>query len=355
MSFYAKPVMQTDILLAPFTTIGIGGPARWFARVESVDALRDALRWAQDRDVPVFILGGGSNLLIADAGFDGLVIQIGLRGIEATPADGHVLVKAAAGENWDDFVAHTVSRGWAGIECLSGIPGSVGATPIQNVGAYGQEVCQTIESVDVLERATGKILTLSNADCRFSYRNSHFKSAAPDQYVVLSVTFRLTPGGCATLAYPELRRNIEQQCIDPCDLPAVRQAVLAIRRSKGMVIDPSDPDSRSDGSFFTNPILDASEYEAFCRRIAEAGLAACPNYPAGDRIKLPAAWLIEQAGFHKGFTLGNVGLSSKHTLAIINRGGGTAAEVMQLVRLIQDRVRDRFGVALHPEPNLVGF
>ncbi len=347
--------MQQNVPLAQLTTIGIGGPARWFVRAQSFEQLREALAWAKQRGVPVFVLGGGSNLLIADGGFDGLVVQIGLRGIEVVTSGEHVLVKAAAGEPWDEFVAHTVSRGWAGIECLSGIPGMVGATPIQNVGAYGQEVCQTITSVDALDRVTGELRTFSNADCRFSYRNSFFKSEAPDRYIVLSVTFRLTPGGSARIAYPELQRYVEEHRIEARDLPAVREAVIAIRRRKGMVIDPADPDTRSNGSFFVNPILTPQALEAFRQRATEAGIAEFPQYPCPEGVKLSAAWLIERSGFNKGFALGNAGLSSKHTLAIINRGGATARDVIELVRLIQARVRERFGVELQPEPNFVGF
>jgi UDP-N-acetylmuramate dehydrogenase len=335
--------MQENVPLAPLTTIGIGGPARFFTRVGDVGELRDALRWARDHDRHVFILGGGSNLLIADEGFDGLVVQLDVRGI-AFEDDG--IATVAAGEPWDPFVAMAVARGWAGIECLSGIPGSTGATPIQNVGAYGQEVSETIVRVEALDRATDRVVDFTNDECRFAYRSSLFKNIERDRYVILSVTFRLTPGGAATVRYPELRNALG----DERDLAAVRAAVIAIRRRKAMVIDPADPDTRSDGSFFMNPILTPREYEDFAARTQTA-----PHFPAGDNVKLSAAWLIENAGFHKGFVHGNVGLSTKHTLAIINRGGGTAREVIELVTMIQERVRDMFGVELHPEPNFIGF
>ncbi|HYC91237.1 MAG TPA: UDP-N-acetylmuramate dehydrogenase [Thermoanaerobaculia bacterium] len=340
--------LQENVSLAPLTTIGIGGPARFFLRVTSVDELREALAWAGDR--PVFLLGGGSNLLISDAGFDGLVIHLDLRGMTVESEDEYAMVKVAAGEPWDGFVAYAVSQGWAGIECLSGIPGSTGATPIQNVGAYGQEVAETIVRVEALDRTTGTVVWFTNWDCRFGYRSSIFKNYERERYAVLSVTFRLKRGGCATIRYPELQKYVDERGVSVDDLQGVRDSVIAIRKRKGMVLDPGDPDTRSDGSFFMNPIVSASDYEAFAKIAPEA-----PHFPSGDEIKLSAAWLIEHAGFHKGFVHGNVGLSSKHSLAVINRGGGTAAEVVELVRMIQAKVRERFGVEIHPEPNFIGF
>lgn len=347
--------LQENVPLAPLTTIGIGGPARFFFRARSVDGLREALAWADSRRQPVFVLGGGSNLLIADRGFEGLVIHADLRGVSvengAVESDGaFVQVNVAAGEPWDAFVAMAVTNGWAGIECLSGIPGSTGATPIQNVGAYGQDVGETIVGVEVLDRATHRVEWFTREQCRFEYRQSVFKSAQRDRFVVLSVTFRLRQNGCATIRYPELQKFVEERGITTANLQGVRDAVLAIRKRKGMVLDPADPDTRSDGSFFMNPVLSAEQYEAFARKAPEA-----PHYPAGGQVKLSAAWLIEHAGFQKGFIHGNVGLSSKHTLAVINRGGGTAAEVVELVTMIQDRVRDAFGVEILPEPNFIGF
>jgi UDP-N-acetylmuramate dehydrogenase len=352
--------MQQDVPLAPLTTIGIGGPARWFVRAETVDAVRDAVRWSQEHGVPLFVLGGGSNLLIADEGFDGLVLQIDLRGttIESEDAS-HVMVKVAAGEPWDPFVATTVERGWAGVECLSGIPGSVGATPIQNVGAYGQEVAETIARVEALDRTTGRVLGFTNAECRFGYRSSLFKNIERERYIVLNVTFRLRPGGEATVRYPDLRKRLDEQGVAMGDLAHVREAVIAIRKRKGMVIDPADPDTRSDGSFFMNPIIPAAALPSFltrARTVVGDGPEP-PHFPSGDpgsdEVKLSAAWLIEQAGFGKGFVHGNVGLSSRHSLAVINRGGGTAREVKELVAMIQAAVRERFGVEILPEPNFV--
>ena len=342
--------IEENVPLAPLTTIGIGGPARFFLRATSVDELRDGLDWAKGNDQRVFILGGGSNLLMADAGFDGLVIQVDVRGITIESEDEFAMVKACAGEPWDPFVAFAVAHGYAGIECLSGIPGLTGATPIQNVGAYGQDVSETIVRVEALDRTTGLVTWFTNWDCRFGYRSSLFKNYERDRYVVLSVTFRLKIGGSASIKYPELQKYVDERGIAIDDLQGVRDAVIAIRKRKGMVIDASDPDTRSDGSFFMNPVLTADAYAEFARTAPEA-----PHFPSGDDVKLSAAWLIEQAGFHKGFVHGNVGLSSKHTLAVINRGGGTAAEVVELVEMIQGKVREKFGIEIHPEPNFIGF
>jgi UDP-N-acetylmuramate dehydrogenase len=334
-----------SVPLAPLTTIGIGGPARYFLRAESAEQIESALEWARHESIPLFILGGGSNLLISDEGFPGLVMQVGLRGLTVESEDGFVMLKAAAGEPWDPFVAFAVGRGYAGVECLSGIPGSIGATPIQNVGAYGQEVSETIARVEAIERATGRVRWFTNAECGFAYRDSVFKREAKDRYVILSVSFRLVPGGAAAVRYPELERELDGKTT----LAAARQAALEVRRRKGMVFDPADPDTRSDGSFFMNPIVDAARLE----RIRTPEM---PVFPMPDgRMKLSAAWLIERSGFRRGFTRGNVGLSSKHILAIVNRGGATAREALELVRIIQDAVKDRWGVELRPEPNFVGF
>jgi len=336
--------LEENVPLAPFTTIGIGGPARFFVRASSVDEVREALDWARANEQRVFVLGGGSNLLISDDGFDGLVLRLELRGITIENGDEYPLAKVAAAEPWDAFVSNAVNRGWAGIECLSGIPGLTGATPIQNVGAYGQEVSETIVRVEALDRTTGLVTWFTNGECAFGYRSSRFKNQERDRYVVLSVTFRLQRGGAATVRYPELQRYIDENGIALDDLRGVRAAVLSIRKRKGMVLDPADPDTRSDGSFFMNPIVPSPP----------PGIDM-PHFPAPDGVKLSAAWLIEHAGFHKGFVHGNVGLSSKHTLAIINRGGGTASEVVELVGMIQRAVREKFGVEILPEPIFIGF
>ena len=342
--------IERDVPLAPLTTLGIGGPARYFIRARSVDEIREAITWTAGNGEPLLVLGGGSNVLIADEGFPGLVLHIALRGINVESEDpDSVMVKVAAGEVWDEFVALAVANRWAGIECLSGIPGSTGATPIQNVGAYGQEVSETIVRVEALDRSNSRVITLNNRECGFGYRSSLFKNREKDRYVVLAVTFRLRPNGAAAVRYPELRKYLEDRGASLEDLQQARDAVIAVRRRKGMVLDPADPDTRSDGSFFMNPIITRSAFEELAARSGNM-----PNFPAGDDVKLSAGWLIENAGFTKGFVHGNVGLSSKHTLAIINRGGGTAREVLELVRMIQQKVREKFGVEIQPEPNLIG-
>ena len=343
------PDPRRDVPLAPFTTLGIGGPARYFVEATTVDELRDAVSWASRNHQRLFVLSGGSNVLISDDGFDGLVVHVALRGVTVESLDEFATVRVSAGEPWDEFVELAVTNGWAGVECLSGIPGSTGATPIQNVGAYGQDVSETIIRVEVLERATGLIRTMTAWDCEFGYRSSVFKGRDLNRYVVTGVTFRLKAGGRATIRYPELQEYIDVRGISSDDLQSVREAVIAIRKRKGMVLDPSDPDTRSDGSFFMNPIVP----EPDAARATAAGVRA---FPGGDGlVKLSAAALIEKAGFHKGLEHGKVGLSSKHTLAIVNRGGGTAREVIELVKIIQNGVREKFGVDIHPEPNFIGF
>jgi UDP-N-acetylmuramate dehydrogenase len=297
---------------------------------------------------PLLVLAGGSNVVVADSGFPGTVVRVLTRGVRH---DGEHL-EVQAGEPWDAVVADCVERGLAGFECLSGIPGSTGATPIQNVGAYGQEVAETVESVRVLDRASGQITELPAAECGFRYRTSIFKHR--DRHVVLAVTFRLRESPVSgPLRYAELARALGVPVGGTAPLGEVREAVLALRRGKGMVIDPDDPDSVSAGSFFTNPIL---EPDAFARLRARSGEAVDPPaFPEPDgRIKTSAAWLIERAGFGKGYGRGRVGISTKHTLALVNRGGATTAELMALAREIADGVHARFGVSLAPEPVLVG-
>ncbi len=291
----------------------------------------------------------------ANDGFGGLVLHVALRGITVESEDDFATMRVAAGEPWDEFVAMAVRNRWAGIECLSGIPGSTGATPIQNVGAYGQEVSETIVRVELLDRASGRVFTMNASECEFGYRSSVFKGRERDRSIVTAVTFRLKRDGVATIRYPELQKYVDDRGVAMDDLAAVRESVIAIRKRKGMVLDPNDPDTRSDGSFFMNPVLRAEQAAAFLKK-ASAISDRVPAFPNSDgSVKLSAAWLIEHAGFHKGFAHGNVGLSSKHTLAIINRGSGTAREVVELVRMIQSAVREKFGVEIHPEPNFVGL
>lgn len=339
---------KNNISLAPLTTLNIGGPARHFVRADTEGEIVNAIGFAAENDLPLLILGGGSNVLIADSGFDGVVVQIAIRGIEMLDKENRPIhVTAKAGEDWDAFVGHCVSHDLAGVECLSGIPGLVGATPVQNVGAYGQEVSETIVAVRCFDRRTGKIVELLNTDCGFTYRTSIFNSTKRDRYVVLSVTFALTPQGDPKVVYKDL---IEHFAGGKPSLAEVRNAVLKIRRSKSMVIDPEDPNSKSAGSFFKNPVVEVSKLDDIRSSFAEV-----PHFEFGDMVKIPAAWLIEQAGFHKGFVMGNAGISSKHTLALINRGGATAAEILRLKDAIQAEVAARFGIDLVPEPVLAGF
>ena len=342
---------QADVHLAPLTTLGVGGRARWFARAQTVDQAAAAIKWAAEQEVSLFVLGGGSNLVVSDRGFDGLVLQIGFRGLEFTSGQDQTIVRAGAGERWDDVVSAAVARGLAGLECLSGIPGTTGGTPIQNVGAYGQDVSRTITAVTVLERATGTNMVMTGAECRFGYRSSRFKEEDAGRFVVCEVTFSLAPGS-PTLAYPDVLAELERRSITAPVAADVREAVLAIRRRKGMVIDALDPDTRSVGSFFMNPVVEA---DVRARLRAERG-AEIPGYELpGGRLKIAAAWLIEQSGFTKGYRSGGAGISSKHPLAIVNRGGATARDVLALAVRIKRQVADRFGVSLRPEPAFVGF
>jgi UDP-N-acetylmuramate dehydrogenase len=313
----------------------------------------EALTWANQRGVAVRVLGGGSNLVVADAGFDGLVLAVALRGLSLSSETGDAVLSAKAGEPWDDVVAHAVARGLAGLEGLSGIPGRAGATPIQNVGAYGQEVAETIASVRAIDRASLEAIELSAADCCFQYRDSFFKSQAPERYVVTEVRFALPARTRAPVRYPDLQRELERRGAAEPTLTAVRDAVLAVRREKSMLLDAADANGRSCGSFFLNPIVSAEQVETV-RSVAAP--AVPPTYPQRDgRVKLAAGWLIEHSGFERGMRDGNVGLSTKHALAIVAHDGATAADVTRFSRRIQAGVEERFGVTLVPEPNFWGF
>ncbi len=342
---------ESGVRLAAFTTLGVGGPAKWCARAESADEVREVDAWARQHAEPMVVLGGGSNVLVADRGFDGLVLRIGMRGIWPAPDGDGMLLRAAAGEPWDAVVAWAVAHGLAGIECLSGIPGTVGGTPIQNVGAYGQEVANTIVSVTVFDRQAAAIQVLSKSDCDFAYRSSRFKTRDAGRFVICDVTFRLQPGA-PTVTYPDLRRYLDAHARSTPTLDDARAAVLAVRRSKGMVLDAADHDTRSVGSFFTNPVVREDWVDEIGRRVSQRP----PAYPVGPGwMKVPAAWLLEQAGFSRGYGTGAVGLSSKHPLAVTNRGGATASEVVAFAVDLKRRVADRFGVDLVPEPTFVGF
>jgi UDP-N-acetylmuramate dehydrogenase len=336
--------------LSDLTTLRLGGPAGAVVEARTDEELLEAVR--ADREV--LLLAGGSNLVVADAGYPGAVVRVLTRGVAERAADGRVELTVAAGEEWEPFVARCVAEGLAGVESLSGIPGSIGATPIQNVGAYGQEVAETITAVRVLDRASGEVAELAPADCGFAYRSSAFKRT-PGRWVVLAVTFALEPRELSgPVAYAELARTLGVQPGEGAPLADVREAVLGLRRGKGMVLDPDDPDSVSAGSFFTNPILGADAFAALEERAAEHGRP--PGFPEADgRVKTSAAWLIERAGFRRGHgSPEGIAISSKHTLALTNRGAGTTAELLALAREIAGGVRERFGVALEPEPTLVG-
>jgi UDP-N-acetylmuramate dehydrogenase len=332
------------------TTLGVGGSARWFVRATSAEEVASAYAWCRDQGVAFTVIGGGSNLVVADSGIDGLVVQIAIGGVDISNRGDITVVRAGAGEIWDTVVATATDRGAQGLECLSGIPGTVGGTPVQNVGAYGQEVADTISEVSVFDCRSGEVGPLPGSDCAFGYRTSRFKAADAGRFVVCDVTYELIDRQ-PTVTYPDLIRTLERQGIRVPAVGDVRAAVLSIRRSKGMVIDATDSDTRSVGSFFMNPIVDAPHHE---RMTSADGHAPGYSMPDG-RTKVPAAWLIERSGFSKGYVTGPVGLSSKHPLAIVNRGGATARDVVGLARCIQQQVADRFDVWLRPEPTFVGF
>ena len=381
--------------LAPFTTFGIGGPARWFAEAASEKEVVEACSWARERGVALFVLGGGSNLLVSDAGFNGLVLRVGLRGIVVAPvkdqddcsseipeehasgakapvdSDGKdvrakvLTYQVAAGEDWDSFVERTVQDDCAGVECLAGIPGTVGGTPVQNVGAYGQEVASAIERVRALDLKQEAFVEFAASECAFTYRRSRFNTVDRGRYIVTRVDYRLTPGGAPTLRYAELQRAILEGRPEGAEasLAEVAAVVRRVRQAKGMLLVEGDPDCRSAGSFFKNPVVSEEQV----RRIAECSEKEPPRFPAGTgaenlgRVKVPAAWLIEQAGFAKGYALGAAGISSRHTLALVNlgdrngRSSATAQEILTLADQITTAVEARFGIQLEMEPVMVGF
>ena len=339
------------VALAPKTTLGLGGPARHYVEARDVDAIAAALRWAEGRGLRAYILGGGSNLVIADSGVDGLVVDVKLAGVRF---DG-TRVTAAAGEPWDALVERCLARGLTGLECLSGIPGRVGATPIQNVGAYGHEIAETLSSVTVLDRRTLRTETLPSEACEFGYRDSKFKRD-PDRYVVLEASFDLSDGPAAPPRY----RGLQETLQSGATATEIREQVIALRRAKSMIVDAADPDSRSAGSFFTNPIV-TPEIAARVEELSAADSRATglnptvPRWPMADgRIKLAAGWLIERAGMQKGMRRGGVGISRAHALALVHYGGGSTAELLSLADEIQIAVRDKFGVTLEREPVLWG-
>jgi UDP-N-acetylmuramate dehydrogenase len=338
--------------LAPMTTLGVGGVARWFVEASGVDDVLAADTWARQRGLTTTILAGGSNVVVADGILEQLVVRVAWHGVTARLDQGDTLLTAAAGEPWDPVVARSVEAGLAGLECLSGIPGTVGGTPVQNVGAYGQDVSAVIDAVTAIDRQSGERTTLSAEQCGFAYRHSRFKGVDAGRFVIGDVTLRLRPGP-PTLTYPELARDVRGRSGSRTPgIREVREAVLALRARKGMLLDASDSDTRSVGSFFTNPVVSGDDVA----RVAQVAGARPPTFPAGGSgLKVPAAWLLERAGCTRGFGVGPVGLSGKHTLAVVNRGGATAAEVVAFAAEVKRRVWARFGVQLLPEPTFIGF
>ncbi len=339
--------------LAPLTTLGLGGSARFFVEARDRDTLLDALAFARDGSHPVYVLGGGSNLVVADAGVPGVVVQMATRGLEIAHTGAHAIVTAQAGEPFQHVVERALDEELSGLECLTGIPGLVGATPIQNVGAYGQEVSDTIEAVEVLDRSDLSVRWLLGNACGFGYRNSDFKRL-PARYIVLAVRYRLTVKGTPIVRYPELVRALGATRVQP-SLRDVASTVWALRAQKSMLIDPSDENVRSAGSFFTNPIVMSVEAERVRAHALASGMVnkfdEMPCYDAGAGMKkLAAGWLIERAGIHKGLRRGAVGVSSRHALALVHHGGGTTAELLAFAGEIQARVRSVFGVGLEIEP-----
>lgn len=353
MKYDTQLPLREHVPLARYTTLGLGGDARYFVECSNEDQVRGALAFGSERRLPVYILGGGSNVIFRDAGFPGVVLRVTIGGLDY--GDGPVPeVTAGAGVDWDAVVQGAVERGWTGIECLSGIPGTVGGTPIQNVGAYGQEIAETLVSVTCLERTTLERRTLSATECGFGYRDSRFKRGDRDRYVVLDVTLRLARDGAPRIRYAELRdavaRKAAIEAVPPADaVRLVRDTVLALRRGKSMVLDARDPNTRSVGSFFTNPVLSPA---AFAKLEERWRASPIPTFQADGGVKVPAAWLVERAGFPKGYRRGGVGISSRHALALVNFGG-TSAELLALAESVRDDVEARFGVRLEFEPEVV--
>ncbi len=350
--------IQENVPLAPLTTLKIGGNARFFVRAETEDQIIAACSFAMNNDFRIFILGGGSNVVVSDDGFDGLIVQVAIKGISFEQKDLQTMnVVANAGEDWDQFVDLCVDKNLQGIECLSGIPGFIGGTPVQNVGAYGQEVSETIMSVRCFDRKSRNIVELNSSDCKFSYRASIFNTTEKERFVVLAVKYLLQIDRTPKIVYADLQKHFDER------LPTIketRELVLKIRAAKSMVIDKSDPNSKSVGSFFKNPVVSKVMFENVQNKARQLELLKpnqqLPCYAVDDAsVKIPAAWLIENSGFNKGYAHENVGLSTKHSLSIINRGQAKAIEVLRLQDEIQKSVMEHFDILLIPEPVFVGF
>jgi UDP-N-acetylmuramate dehydrogenase len=347
-------MIKENYPLSGLTTFDTGGRARYYAEVSAEDEVGSALDFAHERDLKIFVLGGGSNLLISDDGFPGLVIHNRIEGFDLRPAGSHVIVSAGAGEDWPAFVDRCVSLGLQGIECLAGIPGTVGAAPVQNIGAYGQDVSGIIAGVRAIEQGTGRQVYLTKDECRFGYRSSVFNTCSYGKYISVNVDFRLIPNGRPELRYRELERRLGAGA--DITISEVRDAVIAIRDSKGLLFGAGSESFKSAGSFFRNPVIPASAFADLEKRVAQAGGCSEWAWPIEDgMIKISAACLIERAGFARGFRDGNAGISPRHTLIIINYGGATAAEIFSFAARVQRGVFNEFGVALAPEVRLVGF
>jgi UDP-N-acetylmuramate dehydrogenase len=340
-------------MLAPFCTMAVGGPARWLVEARTESDVVEALQWARSRSVDVHVLGGGSNIVVSDRGFDGLVIKVSIRGVESGPAGQRRNYRAGAGESWDEFVTQAVDEAAAGVECLSGIPGLVGGTPVQNVGAYGQDVSGTITRVHAIDRATTAPVSLSVAECGFGYRTSRFKHADAGRYVVTHVEFSLTPHGPPTIVYRDVVAYFERTGTRAPTLRQARAAVLEIRRRKGMVIEAGNPANRSCGSFFVNPVVSRTQLD---KVQAMAGAESVPHFVVdAQSVKIPAAWLIERAGFPKGTSRGTVGISPFQAQAIVNLGAAHADDVVALAGDVKRAVWRTFGISMVPEPVFLGF
>jgi UDP-N-acetylmuramate dehydrogenase len=340
--------------LGEHTTFGIGGPARYFTVVESEDEVVEALDFAKERNIPIFTLGGGSNVLISDAGFDGLVILDRIKGFKSRIEDKDAIVYAGAGEDWQHFADRCISSGWQGIECLAGIPGTVGASPVQNIGAYGQDVSQIVAGVRAIESETGKSIFFSNAECGFGYRKSIFNGDSAGKYLITGVTFRLKQDGAPAMQYRELKKYFEGN--QDITLQQVRDAVIAIRDGKGLLVREDYESFMSAGSFFKNPVVAPEKFREIAERVQRVGGCADWAWPLDSgKVKMSAACLIQCVGYTRGFRKDNVGISPKHTLIIINYGGATAWDVVGFAGEVQQKVKDEFGVTLRPEIRLVGF
>jgi len=336
-----------NVVLAPYTTFQIGGPARWFAEARDEEGIVAAVHFARERQLKLFVLGGGSNVLVGDTGFDGLVLHMVSSGIEQVEEQGTFAV--AAGEDWDNFVSFAVARNYGGIECLAGIPGTVGGTPIQNVGAYGQEVSSTISRVRAFDLHSNSFVELQAAECQFAYRQSIFNTTHRNRYIVTRVDFNLQHNATPNFNYADLKQYFKSFRGTP-SLVETAEAVRNIRDAKGMLLVPGEPDCRSAGSFFKNPIVPESALKQIAVSL-DLDSETIPRYPvSGGKVKLPAAWLLEKAGFHKGYALGPAAISSRHTLALTNRGGATSADIEALRDQIVNAIQDRFGIQLEQEP-----